>query len=61
MKERAEKALENARDLGGLVRTMIPESKDLDLQRLLKQIDADLMDIQHKLSMAVKLSANEGK
>jgi hypothetical protein len=61
MKERAEKALERARDLGGMVRTMIPETRDLDLQRLLKQIDADLMDIQHKLSLAVKLSANEGK
>jgi cob(I)alamin adenosyltransferase len=61
MMERAEKALDRARDLGGLVRTMIPETRDLDLQRLLKQIDADLMDIQHKLSMAVKLSVNEGK
>jgi hypothetical protein len=61
MKQRAEKALERARDLGGLVRTMIPETKDLDLQRLLKQIDADIMDVQHKLSMAVKLSASEGK
>jgi hypothetical protein len=28
----------------------------LDLQRLLKQIEADLMDIQHKLSLAVRLS-----
>lgn len=59
--ERAEKALDKAKDLGGLVRTMIPDTRDLDLQRLLKQIDADLMDIQHKLSMAVKLSVNEGK
>jgi hypothetical protein len=38
---------------------MIPQAGDLDLQRLLKQIEADVMDLEHKLSMAVKLSSRE--
>jgi hypothetical protein len=59
MTNKAEQALVKAKELGVMVGSMIPEARDLDLVRLLKQIDADLMDIQHKLSMAVKLSANK--
>jgi hypothetical protein len=58
MTSKAEQALLKAKELGAMVSSMIPEARDLDLVRLLKQIDADLMDIQHKLSMAVKLSAS---
>ncbi len=49
-----------AKELGAMVSGMISDAEDLDLVRLLKQIDADLMDIQHKLSMTVKLSAKKG-
>ena len=56
---KAQEALESARQLGELVRNMIPATHDLDLQRLLKQVDSDLMDIQHKLSLAVRLSEKE--
>lgn len=59
MKKKSEKSLELASELHKIVREMIPVANDLDLQRLLKQIEADLMDIQHKLSMAVKLSSRE--
>ena len=59
MTNRAEQALLKARELEAMVSSMIPDAGDLDLVRLLKQIDADLLDIQHKLSMAVKLSANK--
>jgi len=55
MAEKAEKALNNARSLAELVNSMIEDSHDLDLRRLLKQIEADLMDVQHKLAIAVKL------
>jgi cob(I)alamin adenosyltransferase len=56
MAKTAEQALKDAKSLAGLVNTLIKGSSDLDLQRLLKQIEADLMDIQHKLSLAVRLS-----
>lgn len=59
MTNKAERALVKAKELEVMVGSMIPDAGDLDLVRLLKQIDADLMDIQHKLSMAVKLSANK--
>jgi hypothetical protein len=55
----AEQALEKAKELAELVNKMIPDARDWDLQRLLKQIEADLMDVQHKISMAVKLSLKE--
>ena len=59
MKEKAEKSLELAGELHKTVREMIPQVNDLDLQRLLKQIEADVMDLEHKLSMAIKLSSRE--
>lgn len=59
MKEKSEKSLKLARELHMLVREMIPQADDLDLQRLLKQVEADVMDLEHKLSMAVKLSTRE--
>jgi hypothetical protein len=59
MTNTAERALIKAKELGAMVSGMIPDAEDLDLVRLLKQIDADLMDIQHKLSMAVKLSTKK--
>ena len=59
MKGKSEKSLELAGELHKLVREMIPRADDLDLQRLLKQIEADVMDLKHKLSMAIKLSSRE--
>ncbi|UCE67190.1 MAG: hypothetical protein JSU85_04035 [Candidatus Zixiibacteriota bacterium] len=59
MKEKSEKSLKLAGELHRLVREMIPQVHDLDLQRLLKQIEADMMDLEHKLSMAIKLSSRE--
>ncbi len=59
MQKNAQKALELAGDLDLLIRKMIPDTQDLDLQRLLKQVEADMMDVQHKLSMAIKLSSKE--
>jgi len=56
MIEKSEQALSMAGDLKKLVDEMIAQTSNLDLKRLLKQIDADLMDIKHKLSVAVKLS-----
>ncbi|MEE9554712.1 MAG: hypothetical protein V3W18_10485 [candidate division Zixibacteria bacterium] len=52
MIEKAKKALTTADNLTDLVNQMISETSNLDLQRILKQVDADLMDIKHKLSTA---------
>jgi hypothetical protein len=59
LKEQSEKSLELAGELHKIVRELIPQADDLDLQRLLKQIEADVMDLEHKLSMAIKLSLRE--
>ncbi len=55
MKKRSREALESAKKLADQIQDMVDKADDLDLQRLLKQIEADLMDIQHKLAIAVKL------
>jgi hypothetical protein len=59
MKIKAEQALADAKNLAELVNNMIKGSSDLDSQRLLKQIEADLMDIQHKLTIVSRLSVKE--
>jgi len=59
LKKQSEKAVKLAQDLHKIARELIPLADDLDLQRLLKQIEADVMDLEHKLSMAVKLSSKE--
>jgi hypothetical protein len=59
MRIKAEKALADAKNLAELVNSMIKDSGDLDSQRLLKQIEADLMDIQHKLTIVSRLSVKE--
>jgi hypothetical protein len=56
MTEKINEALDGAKKVAELVHGILDESGDFDLQRLLKQIEADLMDVQHKLSIAVRLS-----
>ena len=55
MENKAQQAHQKAKELAELVKTMINESNDFDLERLLKQIEADLMDVQYKLSLALRL------
>jgi hypothetical protein len=59
MLKTAQEALRNAHELAEQVNKLVLGTHDLDLQRLLKQVEADLMDLQHKLSIAVKLSERE--
>jgi hypothetical protein len=56
MTSKITEALGGAKTVADLVRSILDESGDFDLQRLLKQIEADLMDVQHKLSIALRLS-----
>ena len=46
-----------ARDLAGLIKSV----SDYDLERLLKKIDADLIDVRHNLSLATRLMGTEGQ
>ena len=59
MIDKTQRAFNKAGELKKLVSEMIGEAVNLDLTRLLKQVDADLMDIRHKLSEAIKLARDE--
>jgi hypothetical protein len=59
MKNKINDALNGAKTVADLVRSILDESGDFDLQRLLKQIEADLMDVQHKLAIALRLSGEK--
>ncbi len=59
MKASAKIALDKTDEVAAIIHGLIPYAKDFDLERLLKQIEADIMDLQHKLSMAVKLSPED--
>jgi hypothetical protein len=50
-----------ANELAGLFGELVNEADDLDLKRLFKQLDADLMDIRHKLSLAAKIMGRNNK
>ncbi len=48
-----------SKDLGTGVNEMIQSSEDYDFVRLLKKIEAQIMDIQHNLKLASRISAIE--
>ncbi len=54
--EKIDQALENANLLEKIVKQTIREIEDYDLERLLKKVDAECMDIQHNLSLAKRLA-----
>ena len=47
-----------AGELNGVFNTLVNNAEDLDLKRLFKQLEADMMDIRHKLSLASKIAKN---
>jgi len=47
--------LEEAEKLESSIQELLREIKDYDLERLLKKIDAELMDVQHNLILARRL------
>ncbi len=54
--DRLKEALENASQLEKIVKQIIREVNDYDLERLLKKIDAEFMDVQHNLTIARRLA-----
>ena len=56
MKKKITKAVELSDDLGDIFNALVKESDDLDIKRLFKQLEADMMDIRHKLALAARIS-----
>jgi hypothetical protein len=54
--DRLKEALENASQLEKIVKQIIREVNDYDLERLLKKIDAEFMDVRHNLTIARRLA-----
>lgn len=46
---------ESAAQMSQQITELIQIARDYDLERLLKKIDAELMDIRHNLNQAVRL------
>jgi len=54
--EKINQVTEEANKLEKSIKGLIREIDDYDLKRLLKKIDADLMDTQHNLVLAKRLA-----
>ena len=54
--EMLNQALHNAGQLEKIVKQIIREVDDYDLQRLLKKVDAEFMDLRHNLALARRLA-----
>jgi ribosomal protein L12E/L44/L45/RPP1/RPP2 len=61
--EKLNQILEKACVLEKAIKEIIREIEDYDLERLLKKIDAECMDVRHNLTIAKRLaeSLNHGK
>lgn len=60
-KERIKELIEEAAKLEKKIKKLVSESKDYDLARLLKKVDAEMMDLQHNLDIAFKFLEEEEK
>jgi hypothetical protein len=61
MKKKVAQSVQLADDLGTLFRDLVGEAQDFDMKRLFKQLEADMMDIRHKLALAAKIVDNENR
>ena len=52
--EKLDKVLENTEESAKLLGELIQGAKDYDLERLLKKVDAELIDARHNLVLARK-------
>ena len=59
MRQKISQLAEDARSMTDQVREIIPECSDYDLQRLLKRLDAELMDVRHNLQLALRLMGED--
>jgi hypothetical protein len=54
-KDKIEELRRRAEAMSTEIASLVADSPDYDLQRLLKKIDADLMDVRHNLNLAKRL------
>jgi len=55
-KERLEITRKLAQDLAAQIKELVGSTSDYDLERLLKKIEAQVMDIQHNLTLASRIA-----
>ena len=53
--EELDQVLEDVTMLDKSIQDLVRETEDYDLERLLKKVDAELMDVQHNLILAKRL------
>ncbi|OQX91566.1 MAG: hypothetical protein B6D58_07430 [candidate division Zixibacteria bacterium 4484_95] len=58
MEKDIKRAVTLASEMADIFNALVRGTQDLDLQRLFKQLEADVMDIRHKLSLAIKIISN---
>ena len=61
MKQKIKKADDLSSELAGIFNELVKDTNDFDLKRLFKQLEADLMDTRHKLSLALRIIGEEKK
>jgi hypothetical protein len=59
--EKIKNLLKDAAKLDKGIKKVISETNDYDLSRLLKKVDAELMDLQHNLDLACQLAEKKRK
>jgi hypothetical protein len=60
--EKLDKVLEHTQECSRLLSELIQKSKDYDLERILKKVDAQLIDARHNLVLArKKVKEKKGK
>lgn len=55
-KERLAKAKKLSKELANEINHLVNSTSDYDLERLFKKIEAEIMDIQHNLKLALRIS-----
>ena len=59
IKDELRKMLEEARAIANRLEQWIDLAQDYDLQRQLKKVDAELIDFQHAISVAINMEEKE--
>jgi hypothetical protein len=57
--ERIERAAQLSRELAREIKALVDATEDYDLGRLLKKIEAEVMDIQHNLKLASRTALGQ--
>lgn len=61
MNRQIKRAVELAEELGNIFNGLVDGTSDFDLKRLFKQLEADMMDIRHKIALAERITGKPGK